>query len=262
MGEVLVDMKIGVIGIGVVGSAIRTVMKFYGNDVRCYDKCKPSDAFETVCNTDLVFIAVPTDEKDGRLDCSIVRQVLDRLEENSYRGVVCIKSTIRVGFLEEARNSHLKLRIIYVPEFLHERSRLADFVSPDYVVMSGKKEDVGILRKAFYWVDDSKFFHVDDRTAEVTKLAVNAYAATKISFTNEIARICKEVGADVETLMEILRHDKRCAEEYTDPTRGPYGGKCLPKDTRELIRCTSNPILLSAVEKTNEERKKEDKRRK
>jgi UDPglucose 6-dehydrogenase len=253
-------VKIGVLGLGVVGNTILTVMKFYHHNVRGYDKYKPSDSFESVCDTDLVFVAVPTNEKDGRLDCSIVRHTLDQLEKNSYRGVICIKSTIAVGFLDEVRKSNPNLRIVYMPEFLHEKNSLTEFASPDYIVMSGKEEDINILRKAFFWVNDNKFFHVDDRTAEVTKLVVNAFAATKISFANEIGRICKEVGADAETVMAVLRRDKRCGEEYTDPTRGPYGGKCLPKDTRELINCTNVSILLKAVEETNEKMKKETKK--
>lgn len=253
-------MKIGVIGLGIVGNTILTVMKFYHDDVRGYDKYKPGDSFESVCDTDLVFVAVPTNEKDGRLDCSIVRDVLDQLETNSYHGIVCIKSTIGVKFLQEARKSHPNLRIVYMPEFLHEKSTLADFLSPDYIVMSGKKEDLNTLKKVFFWVDDDKFFDVDDRTAEVTKLAVNAFAATKISFANEIRRICEEVAADAEKVMGILRQDKRCAEEYTDPTRGPYSGRCLPKDTRELIRSTNVSILLKAVEETNEKMKEEMKK--
>lgn len=253
-------MKIGVVGLGAVGNTILTVMKFYHDDVRGYDKYKPSDSFESVCKADLVFVAVPTNEKDGRLDCSIVNEVLDQLQTNLYPGVVCIKSTVGVKFLQEVRETHPNLRIVYMPEFLHEKSSLVDFVSPDYVVMSGKKEDLNTLRKVFFWIDENKFFDVDDRTAEVTKLAVNAFAATKISFATEIRMICEEVGADAETVMGILRQDKRCAEEYTDPTRGPYGGRCLPKDTRELISSTNVSILLKAVEETNEKMKKEMKK--
>jgi len=250
-------VKIGVIGLGVVGNTILTVMKFRYDDVRGYDKYKPSDSFESVCDTDVVFVAVPTRAReDGRLNCSIVRDALDQLETNSYRGIVCIKSTAGVKFLQEVRKLYPHLRIVYMPEFLHEKSSLADFVSPDYIVMSGKKEDLNNLRKVFSWVDDKKFFYVDDRTAEVTKLTINAFAATKISFANEMKRICKEVGADAEQVMEILRHDKRCAEEYTYPTLDPYGGKCLPKDTRELIRSVNVSILLKAVEETNEKIKK------
>lgn len=246
-------MKIGVIGLGVVGNTILTIMKFFHDDVVGYDKYKCSDSFENVCATDLIFVVVPTDGKEGRLDFSNVRDVLEQLEAYSYPGIVCIKSTVGVKFLDEARK--FNFRIVYMPEFLHERTRLADFVSPDHVVMSGEKEDLSIIRKAFFWVDDDKFFSVDDRTAEVVKLAMNAFAATKISFANEIRRICDEVGADAEKVMEILRQDKRCAKEYTDPTRGPYGGKCLPKDTRELMNCTNKSILLKAVEEVNEKMK-------
>ena len=253
-------MKIGVIGLGVVGNTIFHVMKFFHDHVVGYDKCKCSDSFEDVCATDFIFVAVPTGRKEGRLDCSNVRDVLERLEAHSYPGIVCIKSTVGVKFLDEARK--FNLRIVYMPEFLHEETRLADFVSPDYIVMSGEEEDLSTLRQAFFWVDDNKFFIVDDRTAEVAKLALNAFAATKISFANEIRSICNEVGADAEKVMELLRQDKRCAKEYTDPTRGPYGGKCLPKDTRELMNCTIKSILLRAVEEVNEKIKKEMRPRK
>lgn len=253
-------MKIGVIGLGAVGNIIFTVMKFFHDHVTGYDKYKCSDPFESVCATDLIFVAVPTDGKDGKLVCSNVRDVLELLEAQSYPGVVCIKSTVGVKFLDEARK--FNLRIVFVPEFLHEKSRLADFVSPDYIVMSGEEEDLRTVRQAFSWVDDNKFFIVDDRTAEIVKLAMNAFAATKISFANEIKSICNEVGADAEKVMEILRQDKRCAKEYADPTRGPYGGKCLPKDTRELMNCTNKSILLKAVEEVNEKMKKEMKARK
>lgn len=247
-------MKIGVIGLGAVGQTIFHVMKFFHNNVLGYDKYKPSSSFKNVCDTDIIFIAVPTDENQGRLDCSIVMDVLKKLEAISYNGIVCIKSTVNVNFLKEARK--FSVRIVYLPEFLHERSRLADFICPDHIVMSGEEEDLKTLKKVFYWVDDTKLFFVDDRTAEITKLAINAFAATKISFANEIGIICKEVGANAEKVMEILSKNRRCAPEYTDPTRGPYGGRCLPKDTRELINCTNKSILLKSVEELNEKIKK------
>ena len=248
-------MKIGVIGLGMVGQTIFHVMKFFYSQVKGYDKYKPSDTFEDVVEMDIVFIAVPTDGKDGRLDCSIIINVLDELEKASYHGVVCIKSTVGINFLDYAKK--FALRIVYMPEFLHERKRLADFMFPDHIVMSGEKEDLDILRQAFFWVDESKFFFVDDRTAEATKLVINAFAATKISFANEIARICHEVGANDEKVMEILRQNGRCAPEYTDPTKGPYEGMCLPKDTRELINFTNKSILLKAVEEVNEKVKED-----
>ncbi len=240
-----------------VGQTIFHVMKFFNSQVKGYDKYKPSDSFEDVLDMDIVFIAVPTDGKEGRLDCSIVRTVLEELENASYNGVVCIKSTVGINFLDNVKK--FALRIVYVPEFLHERNSLVDFISPDHVVMSGEKEDLDILRQVFFWVDDSKFFFVDDRTAEVTKLVINAFAATKISFTNEIASICNEVGANAEKVMEILRQNGRCAPEYTDPTKGAYGGMCLPKDTRELINFTNKSILLKAVEEVNEKVKEDTK---
>jgi len=248
-------MRIGVIGLGAVGETVLSAMKFFHGEVRGYDEYKPRDSFEDICDTDIVFVAVPTLEKMGRLNCTIVTDTLEKLEANSYGGVVCIKSTVGVGFLDQARKFNLK--VVYMPEFLHEQTRLADFVSPDYIVISGDKEDLNTLKQAFFWISDDKFFVVDDRTAEIVKLAMNAFAATKISFANEIKNICEEVGADAVKVMKILSQDKRCGKEYADPTRGPYGGKCLPKDTRELINSVNGCVLLKAVEEVNEKMKRE-----
>jgi UDPglucose 6-dehydrogenase len=128
-------------------------------------------------------------------------------------------------------------------------------LSPPYVIASGSRQDFQEYLNVLYWVPSEKFYLVDDRTAEITKLAMNAFAATKISFVNELERICKTHGADEEKVMEILRLDKRCGEEYAYPNRGPYGGKCLQKDTTELKNCTSGTLLLNAVEKVNEKTK-------
>jgi len=247
-------MKISVIGLGMVGETVYHAMKFYHEEVKGFDKFKDSDSFKEVCESDIIFVAVPTNEKDGRLDCSIVNDVLLDLEKIQYRGIVCIKSTLGLFFLDEVRK--LNLRTVYNPEFLHENNRLADFLSPDHVIMSGNRDDIDILIEAFPWIDKSKFFFVDDRTAELAKLAINAFAATKISFANEIQNISLETGADSSKVMEILRINKRCAPEYTNPKKGPYGGACLPKDTKELINFLFFSILLRAVEKLNDDIKK------
>ena len=247
-------MKIGIIGLGMVGGTVYHALKFFHEDVKSYDKYNPSDAFEEVLESDIVFVAVPTNEKDGRLDCSIVYDVLINLEKNNYSGIVCIKSTLGIFSLDAIRK--LNLRIVYVPEFLHEKIRLSDFLSPDHVVMSGSLEDIEVIKKALPWIEGNKYFIVDDRTAELTKLVINAFAATKISFSNEVNNIANEIGADAKKVMEILRNNKRCAPEYTDPTKGPYAGACLPKDTRELINFSDTSILLKAVETLNESLKK------
>src|SRR5690606_3832247 len=98
---------------------------------------------------------VPTPEGgDGRLDCSIVESVLSKLSASRYAGIVVIKSTIGVGFMDEAVTEYPDLRLVYMPEFLRERSNFTWFVNPDRLVFSGNEEDVEEVLQYFTWVED------------------------------------------------------------------------------------------------------------
>lgn len=251
MGGKECESVIGVIGLGTVGETIYSALKFYHKKVVGYDKYKPSDSFDDVAEANVIFIALPTNLKGNRLDCSIIRETLKKLEKRGYRGVVVIKSTLSLDFVKEIEN--FKLRIVIMPEFLHERIRLQDFVRPDLVVIAGKEEDVNlIMNEIFYWLEkDIPVFKVNYLTATMAKLVMNGFATTKISFGNEVARICSSLGIDSTQVMKILVADRRAAPEYTDPTKGPFGGKCLPKDLEELINCSDKAILLKAVKEVN-----------
>lgn len=250
-------MKIGIIGLGTVGETIFHVLKFYHKDVLGYDKFKSSDPFEEVIKADVIFIALPTNGKNGRLDCSAIKETLEKLENVKYSGIVVIKSTLSTNFFREIEN--MNLRIVYMPEFLHERTRLQDFVRPKVVVIAGEEKDVKFLMEnVFYWLEEKiPVFITDFMTAVIAKLAMNAFAATKISFANEIRRICSCYNVDPKLIMNILVAEGRAAPDYTDPTKGPFGGKCLPKDLDELINCTTKSVLLKAVKEVNEIVKKE-----
>ena len=120
-------MKIGVIGLGKVGKTIYDVLMKH-HQVRGYDKYKPSDTFSDALDSEVVFIAVPTPMgEDNRLDCSIMYEVIKLIESAGYKGVVVLKSTLKVGFNEGIKTN---LRIVYNPEFLHEKNRWDEFENP------------------------------------------------------------------------------------------------------------------------------------
>ena len=250
-------VSVGVIGLGNVGETIYHALKFYHTKVIGYDKYKPSDAFEEVIEADVIFIALPTLLKGKRLDNSIVLSTLRELEKKDYKGIVVLKSTLSIKTIEDIES--LNLRILYMPEFLHERKRLQDFVRPNLVVIAGEKKDVDtVINDVFYWLEEgTPIFRVDPLTAIMSKLVTNAFASTKISFANEIRRICLPLGVNPKVIMDILVADKRAAPEYTDPNKGPFGGHCLPKDLEELINCTNKAVLLKAAKKVNDIVKKE-----
>jgi UDPglucose 6-dehydrogenase len=245
--------RLGVIGLGNVGNALRHTLSFYYDTVG-YD-IRKDFPWEAILETDVVFVCVPTPSGlDGRLDCDSVREVLGRLAANEYRGLVAVRSTVRVGFMGEATRTFPGLRLVYFPEFLRERSRLQWSVCPDRLVVGGDPDDCERILSYFDWVEEATRLQMTYLDAEVGKLAHNAFIATKVSFTNEIERICREQGADPEEVMSVVAADRRVgSKEHLRPGLGPYEGSCVPKDTRELRLAASRPVLLAAVEVVNED---------
>lgn len=248
-------MKIGIIGLGVVGSTIYTGLEKF-HEIKGYDidSKRSKNSFKEIIDTEVIFLALPTPLKDGRLDCSLIMEYLKKLEKNNFSGLIVIKSTLHIGFMEKARE--LNLRIGYSPEFLHVKNALNDFLNPTFVLFSGNLEDYILFIQIFWDSIISKIHRVDDKVAELTKLVMNSFAATKISFINEIERICLIHGVNAFDVLWFLRTDKRCASEYSY-TKGHFEGRCLPKDLQELINSTEDTFLLEAVHKVNERKKDE-----
>lgn len=244
--------RVGIVGLGSVGSALKHALSWFvectGHDL------KGAHDWSAILATDVVFVCVDTPGgPDGRLDCSKVEDVLARLEADGFGGVVAVRSTVRAGFMDAVSTRHPHLRLVYMPEFLRERSRLQWSLNPDRLVYAGKPEDIEPVAACFEWVEGAEVIETDFASAEVGKLAHNAFIATKVSFTNEIERIASDLGAKPEVVMDIVAADRRVAsKEHLRPFRGPYGGKCVPKDTSELIAAAHQPILLRAVNEVNE----------
>lgn len=243
------NICVGVIGLGSVGWAVMHGMsQFY--------KCVGYDIYgdyewRDILQSNVAFICVSTpDGSDGHLECSNIVSVLKRLWDCQYSGLVVIKSTLRIGYMESAIIEFPELRIVYMPEFLREKSSYTWFVNPDRLVVSGSEKDMEEALSYFSWVDRATILKMDYRSAEIGKLAHNAFIATKVSFTNEIEIICKEKDGNPESVMSVIWADRRVhSNAHLRPGLGSYDGKCVPKDTRELIASASNSVLLNAVDK-------------
>jgi UDPglucose 6-dehydrogenase len=248
-------MRLGIIGLGAVGGTIYKVLRMYHEDVRGYDvKHELSkNTLEEVLECEATFLCVPTAMgKDGRLDTSAIISNLNTLVEKGYHGLLVVKSTLPVGFFKNLPNYDLD--IVFNPEFLHASTAIQDFINPPFVIASGKSAHK--LMDILYWIPKEKFYIVNHETAILAKLVMNAFAATKISFVNEIEKICDRHGVNPITIMQFLRMEGRCAEPYSHPRKGPFGGTCLPKDLMELITANPDTTLLRAVHSVNEETKK------
>jgi UDPglucose 6-dehydrogenase len=244
--------RVGVIGLGAVGKTLAHTLSWF-HDVVPYD-IKGSYDWERILSTDLALICVDTPlGSDGRLNCSNVNDVLNRLQKGGYARTIGIRSTVRVGFMTQAAVTHPKLRLVYFPEFIRERSRLQWTVCPDRLVLAGEERDVRVILSAFDWVEDAPTLRMSFLEAELGKLAHNAFIATKVSFTNEIERICQSYDADPEKVLQVVTVDRRVlSREHLRPNRGPYNGSCVPKDTHELMVAGGGAPLLAAVEQVKE----------
>jgi UDPglucose 6-dehydrogenase len=220
-----------------------------------------------VADCEFLFVCVDTPPTySGDADLSRVWTVVDELPElRDERPVLVMKSTVPVGTGEKVREG-LALRglshVGYVsnPEFLSEGNAVRDFMKPDRIVIGSFDEADGEAVEALYSsLDASPIVHSDVNSAEMIKLAANAFLMTRISFINEIANVCEATGADVVKVAEGVGLDHRLGPHFLRAGIG-YGGSCFPKDSLALKQLASNSgyhfQLLSAVIEVNELQKR------
>jgi UDPglucose 6-dehydrogenase len=223
------------------------------------------DAAEAAEAAELLFVCVDTPPTySGDADLSRVWTVVDELSSLDRRAILVMKSTVPVGTGEKVRAA-LETRglshIGYVsnPEFLAEGAAVRDFMQPDRVVVGAFAEADGDRVASLYEDTDAPIVRADVASAEMIKLAANAFLATRISFINEIANVCEVTGADVEKVAEGVGADHRLGPHFLRAGVG-YGGSCFPKDTSALKQLASNSgyhfQLLSAVIEVNELQKR------
>jgi UDPglucose 6-dehydrogenase len=211
------------------------------------------------------FVCVGTPSTySGDADLTAVWHVLDELPEFEERTLLVMKSTVPVGTGEKVRHeldSRGLAHVGYVsnPEFLAEGTAIRDFTQPDRVVVGSFAEADGDAVAALYESLGAPIVRTDVASAEMIKLASNAFLMTRISFINEIANVCELVGADVADVAEAVGLDKRLGPHFLRAGIG-YGGSCFPKDSLALKQLAANSgyhfQLLSAVIEVNELQKR------
>jgi UDPglucose 6-dehydrogenase len=212
----------------------------------------------------LLFVAVGTPPTySGDADLSAVNAVVSAMPASDRHALV-MKSTVPVGTgtaIQRAFRDQGKSDFAYVscPEFLKEGSALEDFMAPDRVVIGDNGSWAGDAVAGLYEPLDSTVVRTDVASAEMVKLAANAFLATKISFINEIANVCEETGADVAEVARGMGLDRRIGPHFLRPGIG-FGGSCFPKDVSALKQLAGNSgyhfQLLTAVIEVNELQKR------
>ncbi len=227
-----------------------------------------TDGDAAIAGADVIYIAVGTPGRpDGHADLSAVHAVAESIGRNMRRpAVVVIKSTVPVGTADEvreivARHARHEFDVVSNPEFLKEGAAIEDFTHPDRIVVGCRTERAREVMGRLYagLVRSGRpILFMDNRSAELTKYASNAMLATKISFMNELARLCEAAGADIEMVRRGVGADTRIGPRFLFAGAG-YGGSCFPKDVRALIRTAEKHgvelRIADAVEAVNEAQK-------
>ena len=216
----------------------------------------------------IIFLALPTPPgEDGSADLSYILKVASQLGPmlKEYK-VIVDKSTVPVGtcdLVKEAIGKEAKEQfdVVSNPEFLREGFAVEDFMKPDRVVVGTSSARAKDLMEELYKPftrQGNPILFMDERSAELTKYAANAFLATKISFMNEIANFCERVGADVDAVRLGIGSDTRIGKRFLFPGIG-YGGSCFPKDVQALAKSGVDAgyefKILKSVMKVNERQK-------
>jgi UDPglucose 6-dehydrogenase len=220
------------------------------------------ELFEAAC---VAFVCVGTPPTySGDADLSAVWRVVDELPELEPRTVLVMKSTVPPGTGEKVRarlDGRGLAHVGYVsnPEFLAEGTAVSDFMKPDRLVIGAFRKTDGDRIAALYRAMNAPLVRADVTSAEMIKLASNAFLATKISFINEIANVCEETGADVTVVARGMGLDSRIGPKFLGAGIG-YGGSCFPKDVAALKQLAGNTgyhfQLLTSVIEVNELQKR------
>jgi len=219
-----------------------------------------TDYEEALKNAEFAFIAVGTPSGvDGEADLQYVKDVVEKIADIVDHPLIVVnKSTVPVGtgdwvadIITKKRGERtLEFAVVSNPEFLREGSAIGDFMNPDRVVLGSLDHSAAEKVAELYSPLRAPVLISDIRTAEMIKYASNAFLATRISFINEIANICDELGADVREVADGMGLDKRIGRSFLDAGLG-WGGSCFPKDVKALAHMAvlhnTQPQLLQAV---------------
>jgi len=223
---------------------------------------------EGIQDAEIIFLALPTPSgADGQADLKYILQVAEELGPLLEKYTVIVdKSTVPVGTAEKvqkaiAKHAKSEFSVVSNPEFLREGFAVQDFMKPDRIVIGSTDpraiEAMEHLYKP-YVMQGNPIVVMDEKSAELTKYAANAFLATKITFMNEIANFCEKVGADVDHVRMGIGADDRIGKRFLFPGMG-YGGSCFPKDVQALSHSGKlegySFEIIDAVMRVNDQQK-------
>lgn len=256
-------MKLGVVGIGVVGKANVFGLKKIGNIVKIHDIKFKTNLLDLL-ETEIIFLCLPTpSNQKGDCNTQIISKVVKEIAKLEYRGIVCIRSTVNPGYTQSLIKKYKNLKICYSPEFLRERMANYDFTKNHKVLVVGtnNKSIYSKICKAHKSLPQHKVM-MKTEEAELLKYFNNVFASTRIIFANIIYEIAKKFNCNYEKIKSTYILTGKALDLYLDVNKNlrGYGGPCLPKDTkvlRNLLKKLNLKFkLIESIDEDNQKLKK------
>jgi UDPglucose 6-dehydrogenase len=245
-------MKISIIGVGVVGSALSTVLKHWKHKVYEFDLYKNLGTFEGVLDSDILFLCLPTlynsDLKEYNKDS--INETFRKLSEADYQGKVVLKSTVEPGVTDKLSEKYTNLRVFHNPEFLTARTNIYDFFFQDHIVIGTTSHYIDQEEYTTELLELYEFFKNNWNSAKISvctslesetmKIGCNVFYSIKVQFFNELYLLCQKQGTDYQKVRNLMIDNKLITGSHTQVPghdgKLSYGGVCFPKDTNALLQ--------------------------
>jgi len=253
-------MKIGIVGVGVVGSAIKKGFEELGHEIKVHD-LKLNTHITDVLDTDIVYLCLPTNPKpDGSCDTEALIWTVDALSDKYYKGIVAVKSTIIPGTYKDLTVMFPGGRICLVPEFLREKYAYEDFTKRHNVLVIGSNNEEctkAVIESHGYYPKQVKV--ITPYECEFVKYYSNVFKAYKTVFANSFGRLCDIHNVDYNKVLDVYKAENVKETAYLKYFNESFGGMCLPKDVKALAKLAEDTnidtfkFILSENEKFNED---------
>jgi len=277
------NLSIGIIGIGILGTAILETLKIFNVSVKCYDKYKNFESgINNLLDCKFIFLCLPTpyvSNSECNVECKVegkvegydkkeLYNVIGELDAYKYNGIIVIKSTIEPGTTEHISNLYPNLKIIHNPEFLTARTATNDFLYQSHIVLGIPGKENRIEKECYYeiilrfykrYFPDAKISICTSTESECMKIACNAFYATKIQFFTEIKLLCDCLDTDYNNVKNLILDNGWINPMHTNVPghdgKLSFGGACFPKDIQALnsfMKNTNTPCkVITAVVEEN-----------